>query len=319
MKTGLFTLLLLAFVANIVGAAPARERRPVVLSTDCGTEMDDQWALALLALSPAVELRGVVGAHAPNLAPPAAETAARTAREVLAHLNLKHSPRVVAGSSLPLADTTTPIASEGTKLLLREAHSFSPQRRLAVLVIGSATDIASALLLDPTLADRTEVIAVAFDRWPQGGDPWNVRNDVRAWQVLLASRVPLTIGPTDTCVRHLVLTRAAARDMLSSTGDPGKYLLSILEGWLDRQPDAARSVTGRPDAWPVWDLISVADLLGLATTETHPRPRLRDDVTFDLAGTSAGEIRWITSLDERHLWDQFVRLVKEAGQTRTTR
>jgi hypothetical protein len=42
-------------------------------------------------------------------------------------------------------------------------------------------------------------------------------------------------------------------------------------------------------------------------------------LTFDLAGTAGGEIRWITSLDERRLWEQFVGLVKEAGQTRTTR
>jgi hypothetical protein len=32
-------------------------RRPVLLSTDCGCEMDGQWALALLALSPAFDLR----------------------------------------------------------------------------------------------------------------------------------------------------------------------------------------------------------------------------------------------------------------------
>jgi inosine-uridine preferring nucleoside hydrolase len=220
MKTWPLIFILLAGIAGVVKTAPAFPRQPVVLSTDCGTEMDDQWALALMALSPAVELRGVMGAHAPNLAPPAAETAARTARDVLAHLNLKHAPRVVAGSSRPLTDATTPIESEGTKLLLREARSFSPQRRLAVLVIGSATDIASALLLDPTLADRIEVIAVAFDRWPQGGDPWNVRNGVRAWQIHVASRVPLAIGPTETCVRPLVLARTAARDMLSSAGEP---------------------------------------------------------------------------------------------------
>jgi hypothetical protein len=36
----------------------------VVLSTDCGTKMDDKWVLALLALSPAFDLRAVVGAHA---------------------------------------------------------------------------------------------------------------------------------------------------------------------------------------------------------------------------------------------------------------
>jgi hypothetical protein len=41
--------------------------------------MDDQWALALLARAPALELRGVVGAHAPGLTSTAA---AEHAREV---------------------------------------------------------------------------------------------------------------------------------------------------------------------------------------------------------------------------------------------
>ena len=49
---------------------------PAVLLTDCGAEADDQWALAHLALSPAVGLRGVVTSHAPSLKKPAAPTAA---------------------------------------------------------------------------------------------------------------------------------------------------------------------------------------------------------------------------------------------------
>src|SRR5215210_2248235 len=113
---------------------------PVVLSTDCGTEMDDQWALALLALSPAFDLRAVVGAHAANLAAPAAETAARHAREVLERIGSQHLPPVFAGSNLPLVDAGTPQESEGSRRLLEEAEAFSPEQRLTVLVIGSATD-----------------------------------------------------------------------------------------------------------------------------------------------------------------------------------
>jgi purine nucleosidase len=288
-------------------------RRAVLLSTDCGCEMDDQWALALLALSPALDLRAVVGAHGPTLPAPAA---ADHAREVLRRMNVSKPPPVVAGAGGPMADAAAPIESEGTTLLLREAPDFSTASRLAVLVIGPATDVASALLLDPVLVDRIEVVAVGFDRWPEGGDPWNVKNDVRAWQALLASRVPITVGPIDTCIRHLTLTRAAAREMLSPAGDPGRFLLSILEEYLDRNPEDARSVTGRPDAWPVWDLIAVAHLLGLTQTETHPRPRLRDDMTFDHAGQEAGEIQWITALEERRLWAQFVQAVQSAGRER---
>jgi purine nucleosidase len=286
-------------------------RRAVLLSTDCGCEMDDQWALALLALSPALDLRAVVGAHGPTLPAPAA---ADHAREVLRRMNRAEPPPVVAGAGGPLAGAATPIESEGTALLLREARDFSPPRRLAVLAIGPATDVASALLLDPGLAERIEVVAVGFDRWPEGGDPWNVKNDVHAWQALLASGVPITVGPIDTCIRHLTLTRAAARELLSPAGEPGRFLLTILEEYLDRNPEDARSVTGRPDAWPVWDLIAVAHLLGLTQTETHPRPRLRGDMTFEHVGQKAGEFQWITALEERRLWAQFVQAVQSAGR-----
>ncbi len=63
-------------------AAPDSPRR-VVLTTDIGAEVDDQWALAHLAVAPEIELRGVVTTHAPRLAVPAAHTAARVARDVL--------------------------------------------------------------------------------------------------------------------------------------------------------------------------------------------------------------------------------------------
>jgi inosine-uridine nucleoside N-ribohydrolase len=286
-------------------------RRPVLLSTDCGCEMDDQWALALLALAPSLELRAVIGAHAPNLPP---EWAADHARELLRQMNVTNLPPIVAGASRPLADTATPRESEGATLLLREAKPLSHGRRLAVLAIGSATDIASALLMEPALADRIEVTGVGFDRWPEGGDPFNVKNDVCAWQALLASLVPLTVGPIDTCIRHLTLTRGAARQMLSTAGAPARFLLSILEEYLDRSPEEARSVTGRPDAWPVWDLIAVAHLLGLTQTETHSRPRMRDDMSFEHAGPGTDEIQWITGVEERRLWEQFAQAVREAGR-----
>src|SRR5207244_2948612 len=86
--------LLPAFAAT-AGAEGPSARRPVLLSTDCGCEMDDQWALALLALSPAFELRAVVGAHRPT---PAAAAAADHAREVLRRMNLREAPPILAGA-----------------------------------------------------------------------------------------------------------------------------------------------------------------------------------------------------------------------------
>jgi hypothetical protein len=67
-------------MAGALGLMPLAERRPVVLTTDIGTEVDDQWALAHLALSADLDLKGIVTTHAPNLAAPAAETSANYSR-----------------------------------------------------------------------------------------------------------------------------------------------------------------------------------------------------------------------------------------------
>src|SRR4051794_12010351 len=94
---------------------------PVVLSTDCGAEVDDQWALAHLALSPAIDLRGVVTTHAPSLKPPAAEAAARVVNEVFAGLKIAKTPPILAGSSVPLGPDSAPRDNAGVRFLLDQS------------------------------------------------------------------------------------------------------------------------------------------------------------------------------------------------------
>src|SRR5439155_24574076 len=130
-------------------------------------------------------------------------------------------------------------SNPGVDLLLSESRR--PQgRRLHVLVIGAATDVASALLIDPGFAERVEVVAMGFDGWPEGGDPWNVKNDVRAWQVLLQSRVPIVVGDGDVGRRRLGMSVASAHRWLDASGAPGRPLVALLETWLTKNAALAR-------------------------------------------------------------------------------
>jgi purine nucleosidase len=284
-------------------ASLATGQTPVLISTDCGCEMDDQWAIAFLTLSGAFDVRAVITAHAPGLSPPAAESSAKVARAVLDRLPVQKKPPVIAGSSEPLKDRKTPRKNAGVDRLLTESKGFSRDQRLKVVMLGPATDVASALLIDPTLADRIDVYAMAFDGWPKGGDPFNVRNDVAAWQVVIDSLVPLTVADGEVTRKHLTLTRAEAKSLFAGLGPAGAYLVSIQTGWLDRQPRLAREITGSPDAWPVWDLGPVAALSGFAEVETRSRPRLRDDRTFDHEHPG-GKIGWVKSIDGKAVWSR---------------
>jgi inosine-uridine nucleoside N-ribohydrolase len=195
--------------------------------------------------------------------------------------------------------------------LIEQARGHTKDDRLIVLVIGAATDVASALLTDPSLADRIAVVAMGFDAWPAGGDPWNVKNDVKAWQVLLESRAPIVVGDVAVTRRDLAMTPARARRLFDGRGEPGPTLIKSLEEWLARNGKLAEKLTGSPGTWPIWDEVTTAYLLGLTRTETHPRPRLRDDLTFDHSRPQ-GTIEWATAIDRDRLWDDFVRKIRRA-------
>lgn len=286
--------------------------RPALLTTDIGTDMDDQWLLAHLVLAPEIDLRGVVTTHAPNLKAPAAETAVGHARTVLDVLPKRASrPPVVAGASVPLRSAAEPSLNPGVRFLLDASRTFTLGRRLVVCVAGAATDVASALLLDPTFADRVEIIAMGFERWPEGGDPWNVKNDPRAWQVILASRAPVTVGDAQVTARRLSLSRAEARTLLADKGTAGRFLADLHTAWVDKSdPNFLQGASGRRDAWPVWDEVIAAHLLGLTTSVTHPRPSLGDDLRFVHAPShdfsKTPPVRWITDINAEQLWAHLV-------------
>ena len=320
----LFRRAWVALLLGLAGFAPrqlprAAERQPVLLTTDIGAEMDDQWTLAHLALAPELELRGIVTTHSPSL--PSAEQAARVARQGLAALPLAAQRRyaalpVLAGADEALTAQQVPRRNAGVELLLREARRYvaqAPGRRLPVLLTGAATDVASALLLDPALARRIEIIAMGFDAWPGGGDSWNVKNDPRAWQVVLASGVPITVGDARVTHRYLPMTRRRATTLLAGHGSCGTYLRGVLAAWLDRDPAFCRQVTGQPDTWIIWDEVVVAQLLHLTRTVAVPRPTLGADLSFGPGPPGARPLAWITAVDSARLWQHLGQALPPGG------
>jgi inosine-uridine nucleoside N-ribohydrolase len=287
-------------IAVLLCCLAASRPIPVVLSSDCGCEMDDQWAIALLATSPEIDLRLIVAAHAPGLTP---ESARGQAAAVLAACSKGPKVEVVAGATQALVDIKTPRRNAGVDALLAQSKGFGRDDRLVVVMIGSATDVASALLIDPGFADRARVVAMAFDDWEHGGDPWNVKNDVAAWQVVMTSGVPLVVADGAITTKRLTLSRAQAKQRFAGLGKAAEHLLKIQSDWLDRSADLCKKTTGDAHAWPVWDCGAAAVLLGAATVENRPRPTLRDDRTFDHHHPK-GTIGWVTAIDGAAVWDR---------------
>ena len=84
---------------DAVGRVAPRTRIPVIITTDAGTDMDDQWVIAHTSLAPELDVKAVLGSHAPNLKAPASETSSAVARDVLAHVHPPNPPPVIPGNS----------------------------------------------------------------------------------------------------------------------------------------------------------------------------------------------------------------------------
>lgn len=301
MQRAILTVLLYAVVLP-VSAAP--RPRDVILTTDCGTEIDDQWAIVYLLLSPGLNVKGVVTTHAPNLAEPRSQTSAACARAALRRLEITSPPPVFAGSSVPLRERQ-PLRNRGVDFMVETSRAYSPKNRLVILTIGATTDVASALLADPTLGDRIEILTMGFNSWPRGTDDWNIRNDPLAYSVILESQAPVTIGAGDVCRAHLKLSGTAANELLRGHGAVAEWLADLFQDWITRNAESVAQAVG-PQQWVIWDTIVVARLLGYTSSRRYPRPGLNTtDLTF-LSGKTRRTIGWITAVDETRMWADFI-------------
>ena len=299
--------LFLVVTGAISGAQNARARIPVVLSTDVGNEIDDQWTITYLLLQPRLEVLGVMSAHAPSISAPAGHTSLRILVDVVENrLGMSDHPPLIEGGSLPLENAKAPRTSPAVRFLIETSRRFTRENRLTVLMIGAATDVASAILTDPTIVDRIRVIQMGFPD-EKGGEEWNIHNDVHAVQAILDSKVPLVIGPGNVCRASLSLSLDQARAMLASRGAIGAWLWEEYQAWYFREVKPLR-VDDFSKPWVIWDNIALAYVLGMTEQHTLPRPRMRDDMSF-VPGSPDRTVTWITDVDEKRMWADFLGLV----------
>lgn len=309
---------LLTAVLMLAWGPSAWSKTAVILSTDVGNEIDDQWAIAYMLVNPAFDVLGIVSAHAPSLPAPSAHATYEVLKdEVERRLGMATHPPLFEGSSLPLADKKAPRPNAGVDFIVETSKKFSSDHRLVVLTIGAATDVASAILQDPGIVDRIEVVAMGFRNLTEAGKEYNVENDPKAWQVILDSAAPVTIGSGDVCQRDLALSFDGAKKLISGHGPVGAWLWDEYQAWYFRFVKPLR-VDDFSKPWVIWDIVVLAYEQGMTTQKTIPRPRLADDLAFEQAKTPK-TITWVTSIDSARLWTDFLAKLDEYERTHAVR
>jgi inosine-uridine nucleoside N-ribohydrolase len=203
---------------------PKGQRIRVIFDTDAKNEIDDIWALALVALSPErFKIEGFVAANfdnnRPEAGPDSIEASFREVNTILSKAGLAGKWPVLHGSP-PMRYKFEPSESEGVDFIIDKAMHSSPEDPLWVVGLGAATDIASAYLKEPRIAERIVVFWHFRTRWPKQCWNFNVIGDVRAARIVFDSDLSFVLFDTGT---HLYCPMEESQQYLSC-GQLGKYL-----------------------------------------------------------------------------------------------
>ena len=171
----------------------------VVLDTDAYNEIDDQFAISYLLLcKEKLDAKALYAAPFLNeRSTSAADGMEKSYGEILKLLSLlEENTPVFRGSTSFLKDEKTPVVSPAALDLVERARQYSPEHPLYVVAIGAITNIASALLLDPGIAENIVVVWLGGHALHNPDtQEFNMRQDVAAARVVMGSEAPFVQLP----------------------------------------------------------------------------------------------------------------------------
>ncbi len=260
----ILTIFILSF--SIIFNVSAQKQK-IWFDTDMGNEMDDIFALArLLIEADKYDLVGVSSAHFnnadlmvfdkwnqyPTKGINTVKISQAENEKLLGAFKMMNIPHPI-GADRQMGRAWgeyTPRPSEMTKKLIEVVQSLSEGERLDVIFIGAATNIASAIAIEPSIAKKMRLFCMGgkYDAkekvWNK--DEFNVRGDLNAVNYLFNNQdIEWYIMPVETC-RVLTFDREDTYARLDS-----KYPIENLmkQRWIESNPDDKTRI--------IWDLAAV--------------------------------------------------------------
>lgn len=250
----------------------------VWIDADTANEIDDLYAITRMLAAPELEIVALSSAQWSKS--PAAEgntlEASQRLNEALLGLTGKASIPHPRGSAVGVYwwGEDRAAYSAAAYHLIRAAHAEPAGRKLTVIALGALTNVASALMIDPSIAPKIRLYWLgAFIDTEKGvwdKSEFNCLNDIPALnEVLNRKDLELRVMPASVA-RALTFDYAAAAEALSKHGRLGAFLL---DRWKQHAPGSS--------TWIMWDLAAAEWLLkpGLVewkTLRTPPENTPRD-------------------------------------------
>lgn len=230
-----------------------------VLDTDTFNEIDDQYAVAYMLKCP--EKFEIMAFHAAPFSNDKAETPKlgmeKSYDEIKNILKLMDRDDlfdiVYKGSESYLENEESPVVSPAATNLIRLAKEMPEDELLYVVAIGAITNVASALLLDPSIKEKIVVVWLGGNGYHMNDNKeFNLAQDIAGARVLFDSKVPVVQLPCSGVVDKLTISKPEIEHWLIGKNPLCDYLGKITIEEAEKY--------GNIPTWTrvIWDVSAIA-------------------------------------------------------------
>lgn len=275
----------------------------LITDTDAKNEADDDFAVVQALLSPKLENVGLVAAHYGVKDADGMEKSYRELETLVGKMGFTGQIPILRGARHGLPDTKTPVESEGARLIIEEAMK-ADERPLYAIFLGPLTDIASAYLMEPRIAKRLTVIWIGGGLYPDGGEEFNLGNDIHAANVVFSSNMEVWQVPKNV-YEMIPVTLAELEYRVRPCGEVGAYLCDqLMEHAMTEEPRKSAFRTG--ECWVLGDSPAVGLILyeDRFSFEWKQAPSVGADMNYIHSGRFR-PIRVYQKIDSRLILEDF--------------
>ena len=294
-------------IEQILADIKSKRRKKVILDTDAYNEIDDQYAITYCYLADSIDLQAVYAAPFHNdkstVFADGMEKSYDEIKKVLSMTDPNYTTPVFEGSRTTIEESGGPVDSPAARHLIEFVKTSD--EIVYVLAIGAITNIASALMLDPSIRENMAVIWLGGNQLDSDNlGEFNLVQDYTAGQIFLNSGVPLLLCPAWFIVSVLTTNIELTRDLMGHS-KVCDYLAGISQqAWKD---------AGENPAWvrTIWDIAAPAilDNPDCAQIEIVPAPIFTDQRVYAFDSTRH-KILYLKSIDREKVFDATWKILK---------
>ena len=283
-----------------IGIPDTNSIKQIIMDTDTYNEIDDQFALVHLLLAERaredIRVKAITAAPFHNTArntdsyQHGMELSYQEISNVINTLDFKWNGPIKKGSSMSLDETKGALVeSDAAELICKIAKSHKEDEPpVYILALGALTNIASAILKDPSIREHVVVCTLGGSAFNlHGFTDFNYEQDMTAAQFVFSSGVPIVHFPGYSVTDHLRTSRWELEAHIGNSRS-AQFLYNRFMEFVADYPGRSK---------PIWDLAPGAWVMDPSCfiTEVCETPELTNKNTWiEQNGTHpVRTIRWI--------------------------